>query len=273
MLLPIASDHHRFLIKLGITAFKPFVLGVKVYNPSVPNTHYFRRKVSFTATFGAKKTVQRRLRISIPVSPQRLVLELVDKHQRSVDPFRVDYLEVEEMPPASVWASGEQHRFMEHAIQFAQKCGYLPSGYYSSSNHEFLIQYLPKITDSLGQELITPARIHRKMPRVQVSQRMFKQFSIPVRVAILAHEGCHFFNNTRSELEADLCGIKYYLDAGFPRIEAVYAATKVFLLHPQTIGQAHVERTKTIIDFIDNYKGLERAERSGKSEANKIKMQ
>ena len=80
--------------------------------------------------------------------------------------------------------------------------------------------------------------------------------SIPVRIAILSHEGCHFFLNTRSEKEADLCGIRYYLDYGFPKIEAVYAATKVFAMRPDAIGKAHVNRTKDIMQFIDQYKSV-----------------
>ncbi|MCB0374451.1 MAG: hypothetical protein KDD04_00875 [Sinomicrobium sp.] len=100
------------------------------------------------------------------------------------------------------------------------------------------------------------------MPRVQLSKRLFKTFSIPVRVAILAHEGCHFFKNTRSEKQADLCGIKYYLDYGFPTIEAVYAATKVFKQHPHTIGKPHLIRTRDIMDFIDRYKQQQKIEKA-----------
>ena len=90
------------------------------------------------------------------------------------------------------------------------------------------------------------------MPRVQISQRLFKTFTIPVRVAILSHEGCHWFLNSRSETTADLCGIRHYLDYGFPKIEAVYAATKIFSLHPELVGKFQVKRTKDIIQFIDH---------------------
>ena len=46
-------------------------------------------------------------------------------------------------------------------------------------------------------------------------------------------------------------------DAKDPTIEAVYAATKVFRLHPETVGKSQVKRTKDIIDFIDQYKQKE----------------
>ena len=258
MIIPIPSNKRRFIIKLTITALAPFILGIKAYDPHRANSHYFRRKVSFKPSQFAEGKVQRELNIPLPVSPEELELELIDKRYGDDDSFQVEHFEIEQMPSAEVWAAPEQHRFMDFAIRFAQKAGYSPTGFYDSPEKEFLIQYLPTITDQDGEELITPARVHRKMPRVQLSKRMMKQFSIPVRVAILAHEGCHFFYNTRSERKADLCGIKYYLDSGFPSIEAVYAATKVFMLHPETVGKGHVDRTRDIISFIDDYKAQQK---------------
>ena len=254
MVIPIPSNRGRFTIKLGITAHHPFPMGINVYDPNKPNTHYFRRRVPFRASQFKNGKAQREIHIPLPVSPKMLEIELLDKHNGYDDGFRIDKFDVEKMSPAEVWATPERHKFMDFAIQFAQKAGYVPSGFYNSPDNEFLIQYLPAITDPEGDELITPARIHRQMPRVQLSRRMFKQFTVPVRIAILSHEGCHFFRNTRSEKAADLCGIKYYLDYGFPTIEAVYAATKVFMQHPETIAQPHVTRARDIIDFIDNYK-------------------
>ena len=229
-------------------------MGINVYDPNRPNTHYFRRRVPFRASQFKNGKAHREIHIPLPVSPKTLEVELFDKHTGYDEGFQIDQFEIEKMPPAEVWATPERHKYMDFAIQFAQKAGYVPSGFYNSPDNEFLIQYLPAITDPEGDELVTPARIHRQMPRVQLSRRMFTQFTVPVRVAILSHEGCHFFRNTRSEKAADLCGIKYYLDYGFPTIEAVYAATKVFMQHPETVAQPHITRAKDIMDFIDNYK-------------------
>lgn len=254
MVIPVPSHKSRFTIKLGIRAFHPFILGIVAFDPTRPNTHYFRRKVSFHASQFKSGEAHREIHIPLPVSPETLAVELVNKTTGYDEGFQIDKFEVEKMPSAEVWATPERHRFMDFAIKFAQKAGYTPAGFYNSPNNEFLIQYLPDITDEDGDELVTPARIHRQMPRVQLSKRLFRRFSVPVRAAILSHEGCHFFRNTRSEKIADLCGMKYYLDYGFPTIEAVYAATKVFLQHPDTVAEPHVARTQDIIDFIDNYK-------------------
>lgn len=256
MIIPIPAQHQKFSIDLSLHAQRAVTFGIWVFDPQRPNTHYFRRAVSF------KGKGSRTLKIPLPISPKRLVLEIYDKketlgHRRQKEPFKITDFSIEIMPDKKIWASPDRHKFMDFAIDFAEKAGYLSAGFYPSKDNQFLIQYLPVITDDFGDEQVTPARIHREMPRVQLSQKLIRKMSIPVRVAILSHEGCHFFRDTRSEKEADLCGIQYYLDYGFPKIEAVYAATKVFAMRPADIGQVHVQRTKDIIAFIDQYKQQE----------------
>lgn len=247
---------HRKSVQLLLTieAEHPLVLGIKAEDPLHPFSHYLRRKVPFKSwRFGSGSAV-RELKLPFPVTPETLALEIEAKNPAHAEAFRVSKVSVEPLPAPAVWADEERHRFMNFAIDFAQKAGYVSPGFYHSPAYEFLIHYMDTIRDPLGNSLVTPARIHRKMPRVQLSQDLFQRYSIPVRVAILSHEACHFFLNTRSETTADLCGIRYYLDAGFPSIEAVYATTQVFGMHPGSIGATHVERTRDIIDFIDHYK-------------------
>ena len=249
MTTTIPSNGQRFKIKLTVLATMPFLLGIRVYDPHHANSHYFRRKAAF-----AKAGTKREFAISLPVSPEVLEMEVHDKNSQDDEAFEVLDVKIEKMPAAQMWATDGQHRFLEFAIQFAQKAGHAPPGFYESPDREFLFQYLTKITDPLGGELVTPARTHRKMPRVQISQRLFKSYTIPIRVAILAHEGCHWFLNVRSQTAADLCGIKQYLDYGFPTIEAVYAVTKVFGKNPEMVGASHIERTKDVIEFIENHR-------------------
>ncbi len=260
MKIPVPSQRQRFTITLEVTALRPTTLGMVVYDPYRPYSDYFRRKITFRPRgFKDGPRPSREVRIPMPVSSEQLVLEVYNKKDDENEGFEVTGFSVQAMPPAELWASPERHRFMAFAIGFAQKAGYAKPGFYTAPDHEFLIQYLPVITDDAGQELVTPARIHRQMPRVQLSQRQFRQFSIPVRVAILSHEGCHYFMDTRSEREADLCGLQYYLDYGFPKIEAVYAATQVFQQHPASVGQPHLDRTSDIMAFIDRYPTLPHA--------------
>jgi len=247
MRIPIPSNKKRFCIAITIAVEKAMHVGFKVYDPMYPNTHYFRRKAYLEE--GQKRCIK----IPLPVTPEELELLVYDKKTRDdLDIIIVDF-KIIPMEDPMIWSTPEQQRFIDFSIQFAQKAGYVPSGFYDSPNGEFLFQYLPSIVDDFGKELITPARIHRQMPRVQISQRLFKTYTIPVRIAILSHEGCHWFLNSRSETTADLCGIRHYLDYGFPKIEAVYAATKIFNQNPELVGETQVRRTKDIIQFIDQY--------------------
>ena len=250
MITRIPSQGRRFRIRLGIHAKRAFVLGIGLYDPYKKHSVYFRRKARFL-----KGDTHREFIISMAVSPENLEMELRDKdHPEDESAFEVTSFEIEKMPPIGLWATASQYRFLEFAIAFSKSAGHLPVGFYKSEKDEFLFEYLQSITDPMGRELITPARVHRKMPRVQISQKLFKGYTIPIRVAILLHEGCHWFLNTRSQRRADICGIKQYLDYGFPTIEAVYAVTRVFSDFPNMAGDSQLERTKDIIRFINTYK-------------------
>lgn len=247
MIIPLDTQKQRVMVTLNITVDYPLTLGIVAHDPSRPHTHYIRRRVPFT------QEDMRKIELCLPVTPHSLIIDIYNKDTGDDDGFTIEKFKVDQLTSKDIWATPARHRFMDFSIDFAKKAGYVAPGFYPSKDYEFLIQYLPIITDEYGEELVTPARIHRFMPRVQLSQRLFKQFSIPVRVAILSHEGCHYFNNTRSETEADLCGIKYYLDYGFPKIEAIYAATQVFLTHPETVNEMHLKRASDIEQFVSDY--------------------
>ena len=251
MLIPIPSNYQSFVIQLTISSDAPLEIGVRLFDAEKRNSHYLRRKAVLHPS-GASH-FSRKLSIPIPVSPKKLFLEIVDKSSLDQDDFTLDKLTVKRLTPTEVWASPIRHRFMKFAIDFAQQAGTLQTGSYYSKDKEFLIQYLPSITDEFGNELATPARISRQFPRIQLSKRMFLTYSIPVRIAILAHEACHYFLNTRSEKEADLCGIKYYLESGFPSIEAIYALTKIFGKNPTGVSSDQVGRTYDVGHLVNSF--------------------
>ena len=81
-----------------------------------------------------------------------------------------------------------------------------------------------------GKPLKTPARISRHDGVIEISKKYFKQYTVPMRMAILLHEFAHFYlnNNPRDESEADLNALTIYLSMGYPRIEAYQAWLEVF---------------------------------------------
>ena len=258
MIIPVPSKGRRFVIRLGIVAREPLVIGIRANDPTRRNTHYFRRKVAFKVV-AKDAPAYRKIEIPMPLSPELLEVEIYNKDTGDDEGFFVETFEVGPMPPAQLWAKPDIHRFIDFAQKFAQKAGYARTGFHQDRDAEFLLQYLPQIKDATGRTMVTPARTHRATGRHQVSKELFRQFTIPIRFFILLHERAHFTLPTREEKPADLEALKIYLELGFPKIEAVYAATKVFGLHPETIGEPHVTRTRDIMNFINNYKKLKTA--------------
>lgn len=258
MVIPIPSYQKQFKVKVGIRAYEPCALGVKCYDASKLNTDYIRRRVPFTPDlFKGKNPGYKEFTLPFPLSPDQLMVEMFDKAYGDDKNFRIEKFELEKMPVRSVWAEPEMHRFIHFAQDFAMKAGYLPTGVYDSSDGDFLIQYLPIIEDEFGSPLVTPARTNRKSGRIQVSQSAFAKYTVPIRMIVLFHERYHFQIPTRLEKPADLHGLRLYLDLGFPRTEAVYATTKIFNSHPESVGEGHRNRVRDIVNFIDSYTGVE----------------
>ncbi len=254
MIIPIPSRQQQFKVRVGIRAYEPCALGVKCYDATKPNTDYIRRRIPFTENlFKGKNPGYKEFSLPFPLSPDQLMVEIYDKAYGDDTHFKIEKFELEKMEPRNVWAEPEVHRFIDFAQNFVLKAGYAPTGIYDSKDGDFLIQYLPLIEDEQGNPLVTPARTNRKSGRIQVAQSTFATYTVPVRVVVLFHERYHFQLPTRLETPADLHGIRLYLDLGFPRTEAVYAVTKIFSAHPESVGKIHRDRVKEIIRFIDNY--------------------
>jgi hypothetical protein len=254
MVIPVPSQQQKFKVKVGVRAYEPCALAVRCYDPTKPNSDYIRRRVPFNKeAFKGKNPGYREFTLPFPLSPDQLMVEMHDKLYGDDSQFRIEKFELEKMKPRDVWAEPQIHRYIDFAQDFASKAGYLPAGVYDSKDGDFLIQYLPVITDEAGDPLVTPARTNRKSGRMQISQAAFAGYTIPVRVVVMFHERFHFQIPTRLEKPADLTGIKLYLDLGFPRLEAVYATTKIFGSHPESVGQGHVTRVQDVTKFIDWY--------------------
>ena len=251
MIIPIPSKNRRFRILVGIKVYRPMELIIKASDMKHSYSCYFRRKVVFNHLKSGKEF--REIIIPMPISPEMLSVEISERYSGKDDHFEVVKFEVEPMPTSEVWAQPEIHDFIEFAQTFAQKAGYVKPGFYDSEDQKFLIQYLSVIKDQYNNRLVTPARTNRMTGRIQVSKEMFKKFTIPIRFFILLHERQHFQIPTRQEKPADLAALQLYLDLGFPKIEAIYATTKVFRLHSDSLGYQHIQRARDIDQFIRNH--------------------
>lgn len=253
MTIPIPSREQPFKLKIVLRALRYVTVILIGFDPYLDNSYYFSRKVNFDAKAFAKGKDRKEIILSMPLSPKQLTVQIYNAFSGDESGFEVEDVSVEKMPAQQLWESDDMYRFTQFAGDFAKKMGEYGQGYYPSKNGEFLIQLLPVIRDENGDELVTPARINRQSGRIQLSLKALHPLSIPIRMFILFHERKHFSIPTRSEKRADLSGLKTYLDMGFPKIEAVYAATKVFDMHPENVGPRHEMRIVDIEDFIDDY--------------------
>jgi hypothetical protein len=150
-----------------------------------------------------------------------------------------------------------QNKSVKHFVDFAQRfcynAPYLATGKsYQSDNGEFMIEYLPEITNHDGKVLTTPARISKVTGRIQVAKKQFDNYTVPMRFAILCHEFSHFYvnENMNDESEADINGLLIYLGLGYPRIEGYQAFLEVFKDAP---SQDNKKRFDRIDNFIKNF--------------------
>lgn len=255
MQIPIPSQHRAFALRVTLRASEPFDLAVRVFDPTKANTFYISRRIPFRADLLEHAEGERSFRLQFPQSPELLVLELTDRDFPGSEGFEVVDLQVERLPEPVLCDFPEIHRFAAFAEQFAARAGYTAPGFYDAPNHEYLIEYLPQITDVIGRPIGTPARINRRTGRIQVSAAQFRRYTVPVRLFILLHERFHRVLNTRRERPPDRGAIRTYMELGYPGTEGLYAATKVFLDHDGPIGKDAWDRVRAIGRFIDHFNG------------------
>ena len=126
--------------------------------------------------------------------------------------------------------------FIVFAQQFAYNAGNLPTNdpnndndLYLSNCKKFGIKYLDVIVDEHGTPIPTPASIQEN-GLIDCCSQQFREYTVPMRMAILFHEYSHIFlnNNPSNEVEADLNGLMIFLALGYPRVEAYQAWIDTF---------------------------------------------
>lgn len=148
--------------------------------------------------------------------------------------------------------------FVRFAQQFCYNAGVMDTGMYQNRKRNLKINYMPSIFQRDGKESATPARINEKTKIIDVSQRIFLPFTVPMRFAILCHEFAHCYLNMDkySETEADLQGLLIYLGLGYPRIEAYQAFLETFIGTPSEQNKKRYNTVNRFITDFENHKML-----------------
>lgn len=252
------TRYEPIMIKVVVQTTSPQDIVLKVYDPTQANTYFTDREKNVNGI--------EELFVRMPLSPSSAKLEIYNKKNGNLakgqDPsFTVVSIKKEDLDitlPQTKMDTFAVRNFVAFAQKFSYNAGWLsaPKDYLSSVG-AFKIEYLPVIINSKGEKMATPARISTKNGRIQVSQAAFREYTIPMRMAILLHEFSHFYLNSdiSDETEADLNGLTIYLGLGYPIREAYQAFTSTFIGHPTEQNKQRYEVIdKFIRDYIQEYK-------------------
>lgn len=125
--------------------------------------------------------------------------------------------------------------------------------FYRSDDWRFFIKYLPVIRDyDTGAEVSTPARISCDTGLIEVSQKDFLQYTVPMRIATVFHEYSHPWVNADpdDESEADINGLLIFRGLGFPKYEAAEAWCTIL---GENDSPENMQRLAIIMKFLDDY--------------------
>ena len=171
--------------------------------------------------------------VRMPICPD---IALIDVQGQSSE-VEIDDLEVMHLPTdfsSELFKRQDVQNFINFAEEFAYNANYIDANKsYYSDDERYEIKYLEVIIED-GEVDPTPARISQKTGIIEVSQKDFLRYTIPMRVAILLHEFAHFYVNEvmEDEVEADKHSLTLYMGLGYPRIDAYNVYLDVFETTP-----------------------------------------
>jgi hypothetical protein len=250
MVYEIPSNYNEFTLLVKVSTDKPEKLRLIVKDADMPDTVFTNRY----------KTVngEQSFFVRMPVSGKKCYLVIYNERVGNVsEDSSFEVLDVRRIPLEKKmdvidFSDPKLKTIVKFCTKFCFNAGELTSGTYRSRNGEFTIQYLTAIVHPNGVESKTPARIGVQSGIIQVSQSKFKPMTVPMRMAILLHEYCHFHvnDNMHDETEADLNGLLIYLGLGYPRIEAYEAFLNTFITVP---NEQNKKRYDAINKFINEF--------------------
>ena len=252
------TRYEPIMIEIVVRTKSPQSMVFQVFDPSQANTYFTDRTKVVDG--------QQEIFVRMPLSPYSATLSIYNEKngnvKKSVDnSFEVVSIKKKDLEitlPRTKMDTMQVRNFVAFAQKFSYNAGWVTAPRdYMSSVGAFKIEYLPFIINSKGEKMSTPARISTKNGRIQVSQESFRDFTIPMRMAILLHEFSHFYLNSdiSNETEADLNGLTIYLGLGYPIREAYAAFTETFIGYPSQQNKVRYDIiNKFIKDYIEEYK-------------------
>ena len=248
------SRYEQMTLAISVQVARPTKLRLKVVDAEKPLTCFTNRYKTVNHTY--------KFYVRLPLTPKTLDIILSDDERGGDISNRVRVLNIEKKPLEKRmdevdFNSYSVGAFVDFAQRFSFNASYLQPNDYVSELQHYKIEYLPTIIDGRnGRELQTPARISKSNGRIQVSKKLFNNYTVPMRMAILLHEFAHFYlnDNIDDEVEADLNGLLIYLGLGYPRIDGYEAFLQVFENTPTVENKKRYDIINKFINDFENKK-------------------
>jgi hypothetical protein len=243
MIQNITLNDQPTKLKLVIETNRREKIWIQVKDANRKNTYYTKR-------YGFVDGKQE-FSVLMPQAPQEATILVFNDNNgkmRRDNSFKVTSVEALPYKVPSYRFSKKTQAFVKFAQEFSDECGYLSSSpqgdVYMSNNGRFRIDYFDQIRSVKGVVLKTPARISQVNGRIEVSAEMFRNYTIPMRMAILLHEYSHYYlnRNPSNEVEADLNGLNIYLKLGYPKIDVYNVFLNVFKTAPSDGNKKRFEK-------------------------------
>ena len=253
MVKQIQLDDKPTKLKIVVETFSKEKIWIKVRDANRKNTYY-------TQTYSFVDGKQSFF-VYMPQAPEDALVMVYNAENgllRKDESFKV--IEIKPLPLKlpPVKASKKTKSFIKFAQEFSDECGYLSASAqgdtYKSNNGKFRIDYFDIIrSHQTGKIVRTPARISQVSGKIEVSAEQFRKYTIPMRMAILLHEYAHYYlnKNPSNESEADINGLKLYLQIGYPKIDIYNVFLNVFKRSPSLQNK---DRFKKLDKMVKNYK-------------------
>lgn len=225
-----------FPLSLILSLQSAVPIQVKGFDERFASTVYFDQRITPEWIRGVEGKVD----FPLPISPETLMVQITGN---------VQLLEIsnEKLKSKALYLTPDDEEFMKCAEWLSTQIATLAPGTYSRG--PVMIELSDVIIDSELGALSTPARVDHETGTVQIAQRYCSTYTVPMLMFILTHERMHYVMNTVEEEKADLNAMNICLSMGFPKMELLYAATKIFPDNPQTR-----KRLDAMVVFAKNWK-------------------
>ncbi len=244
-LLPYSKPFH---LMLSVQVLRPINLRLTIFDSETKRIYTDRN---------LRLKNDRRLRFKLPISPDQLTVELVDKNlPRTNSIFRIDEIKVMPDTKCPINLTEQDKQFVKFAKWFACESSRLEAGEKGTiyQSDDFTILFVDRIVEN-GKELTTPARISKEAAVIQVSKVRTSDYTVPMLIVMLFHEYAHKFKNEQfgkkesNELTADIIACHMALNLGFDSHEVRHCFEEVFKRKNTKLNKKRMAAIKEFIEL------------------------